>query len=146
MHPRILDRESVMSRARVDPELLRQLEEAEKSARTDGRGPEVQAVFTLGGPDASVDVLSREETDRVVRALVERARAASGTAPSDMNVFPNLGAFVVVAPPEFVRAVADQEGVLTAAPNRRAGLGLVKPRRKRAVSAQPPATRRRPAR
>lgn len=135
-----------MPRAKIDPTLLRQLDEAERSRRASGAS-DVQAVFALAGSDAAGGVPTREGTRRTVEAVLDRARAASGAAPTDVNVFANLGRFVVAAPPAFLRAVAAQPEVSTATANRRSGsMRIPPPRARRAAAGARPASKRRPAR
>ena len=93
--------------ARVDPELTRQLDEA------DATDAAVQVVVFLrsgkrGGPDA---------VTRGATHAIESAKARSGTEPSRVNVMRNLGTVALEAPASFVRALLDETEVESALAN-----------------------------
>lgn len=104
-----------MSPAKTDPELLRQLDAARGDADL------VQAVFSLRPGGTVRASLSPEETEATVARLLERVRRETGVAPRDCNVFRNLGAFVVAASARFVRALMEQEEIVSATANRQPG-------------------------
>jgi hypothetical protein len=58
------------------------------------------------------------ETDAVVEGLLSRAAEARGERHREVNVFRNLGSFVVQASPRFVRQLLDQPQVRSARVNR----------------------------
>jgi hypothetical protein len=94
---------------RTDPVLSAQLAEAAAGDRP------VQAVIGLrrdSGGAASADV------GAVTEALLDRVTRATGSEALDYNVFGNLGSFVVVAPPTFIRGLLEQPEVESAIANR----------------------------
>lgn len=100
---------------KVDPELVRQLEEADA-----GEEP-VEAVFTLGGDDGPAP--SPEEVEKVTRQVIDRAQEATGAGVEDVNVFRYLASFVVRAKPRLIRSLLDQPEIGSAVPNRRQASG-----------------------
>jgi hypothetical protein len=113
---------------RVDPELVRQLDEREASARP------VEAVFTLRPGRGARRAGTPGDTEATVRRILDRVEADVGVAANDYNVFRHLGAFVVVAPPRFLRALMVQDEIATATANRQPGSMVIPPQGKRAVS------------
>ncbi|MDR7419259.1 MAG: hypothetical protein QN178_10160 [Armatimonadota bacterium] len=111
---------------RVDPELLRQLDQHAADARP------VEAVFTLRGGKTARSAKA-DETEAAVRRLLRRVEAEVGVPPVNYNVFRNLGTFVVVASPEFVRALAAQGEIATATANRQPQSMVIPPRARRPV-------------
>lgn len=92
----------------VEPELLAQLKEADLAGRP------VAAIFWLRGADE----LSGAEVKERVKKLLEQAQRASGASLKEHNVFGNLGSFVVLAPPAFVRWLLGQsQSIERAGPN-----------------------------
>ena len=108
-----------MSRkARVDPELRRQLSDAATA-----EAAPVEAVLRLR-PTTRSSVApppgaTRDLAELVVGRVAEELGAAAGRY--DVTVFPNLGYFVLSAPPGFVERVLDQPEVASASANRRRG-------------------------
>lgn len=102
-------------RSRVDPELLRQIGEAEKRVAATPN-PEVQAVFFLDPAAASTG--DPKEVDTRVRKLLRRVERTSRERPAVVNVFRNLGSFVVQAPPAFLRDLIEQPEIRHARANR----------------------------
>jgi hypothetical protein len=96
---------------KVDPELVRQLEEAEA-----GGDEPVEAVFTLSGDDGPVP--GPEEVEKVTRQVIDRAQEATGAGVEDVNVFRYLASFVVRAKPGLIRSLLDQPEIGSAVPNR----------------------------
>lgn len=78
----------------------------------------MQAVFFLDTPAPQGAVPDPGETEARVKRLVRRAESAVGESVREINVFRNLGSFVVEASPRLVRALADQDEVRSATPNR----------------------------
>ena len=86
---------------------------------------------TEGGTAA----LSPADTKRLARRAVNRAAARSGKTPKRMNVFENLGSFVVQADPGLLLHLLDEPEIEKATLNRPPGGGmeLIRPVRKRPV-------------
>jgi hypothetical protein len=102
-----------MAHAKTDPELLRQL--AEVATPSDP----VAAVFVLRPTDPSEPVPGPAETEEVVQRLLERVTQEVGVPPQRVNIFRNLGSFVVSATTPFVRKLLEQREIASALPNRR---------------------------
>ena len=97
--------------ARTDPVLSAQLDEAAAGERP------VQAVIGLhrdsgGGASTAGDV------GALTADLLARVTRATGSEALEHNVFRNLGSFVVVAPPAFIRGLLEQPEVESAMANR----------------------------
>ena len=114
------------SRAKIDPELLRQME-----AATADKGL-VQAVFTLrcntrkGIPPEKVEAVTRELLDRVALRV--------GASAKDVNVFRNLGAFAVSAQAHFIRALLTEPEIASGTANLQPNRMMIIPRKKKTVS------------
>lgn len=111
-------------RSKVDPELVRQLDRAAQAVDP------VQAVFTLR---TSGRPLPPDRVTSIVHQLVERASAATGQPKVDLNVFSNLGAFAISAPPDVIRTLLAEPEIATATANLQPNTALIPPRRKRPV-------------
>ena len=111
--------------SKVDPVLQRMLD------RRGAASSPVEAVFTLRTAKAAKPAPSPTHVEATVRRLLRRVEARVGVAPVAVNVFRNLGAFAVVAPPRFVRALAAQAEVTSATANRQPRSMFVPPRSKR---------------
>jgi hypothetical protein len=100
-------------RARVDPELQRQLHGTALSARVD-------AVFRLRPTARSELVPSADQTREIAERVVGRVARELALAPSgyDLNVFPNLGYFVVSAPSGFIERLLEAPEIASASANR----------------------------
>lgn len=98
-------------RTRVDPELTRQLSGASLSAET------LSAVFTLR--PARLKGTSPEGVETLTHQILERASQSAGVAVSDVNVFRNLGSFVVSARAPLIQALLDAPEIASATANRR---------------------------
>jgi hypothetical protein len=99
--------------ARMDPALSAQLDAAAADDLP------VQAVIALrrdGGPAAGA-----QDVGALAEDLLARVARETGSAAVDHNVFRNLGSFVVVAPPAFVRSLLEQPEVEAAMANRQPG-------------------------
>jgi len=90
----------------------------------------VEAVVRLH-PDAKAGYLEPEVTEARARELLERVQGDVGVDPKAVNVFRNLGSFVVVAAAPFIRALVSQPEVASAVANRQRGSGMIKPVNKR---------------
>jgi hypothetical protein len=100
-------------RARVDPELQRQLRGKALSARVD-------AVFRLRPTARSQPVPSAEQTRAIAERVVARVARdlALDAGGYDFNVFPNLGYFVVSAPTGFIERLLEAPEIASASANR----------------------------
>ena len=78
----------------------------------------MQAVFVLSAVKESPETVTPETTNAAVARIVDAARQASGEDVMRMNVFGNLGSFVVQASPRFVRHLLDDPHVSSARANR----------------------------
>jgi len=103
---------------KVDPELRRQLRGA---AATEAKP--VEAILRLRPAPRSAATPPPRATRQLAEIVVARVASELGATRDDydFNVFPNLGYFVLVAPPVFVERVADQPEVASASANRRRG-------------------------
>ena len=99
------------SNTNTDPELVRQMHAAT------GDDASVEAVFMLAPEDPSQIVLSPERTEELTRHLLERVKASIGKAAEDVNVFHNMGSFVVSAHPAFLRELIAQPEIASAMAN-----------------------------
>ena len=99
------------SNTNTDPELVRQMRAAT------GADGSVEAVFMLAPEDPSQIVPSPERTKELTRQLLERVKARIGRAAADVNVFHNMGSFVVSAHPDFLRELIAQPEIASAMAN-----------------------------
>src|SRR5262245_56558888 len=109
----------------ADPELLRQLQEEEAIEE------DVQVVFSLRFSPVERKLLSPEETERLTRSVLERVEKESGSRARDVNIFRNIGQFVIQAPAVFVRKLMAQEEIASAVANRQHPGGLFIPPHKK---------------
>ena len=116
------------------PELLRQLDEA-------GDKP-VGAVFHLR-PGPHQKAMAPAEAETCARGLLRRVEQESGVAPQRVQVFRNLGSFVVSAAAPFVRKLLDQEEILSATANEQPEEMLIKPVSSKPVKGPKPGPRKR---
>jgi hypothetical protein len=106
-------------RKKTDPELLVQLEQAQKANLP------VQAVFQLTSsarkapPPAEIATLAEE--------VLSRAMATSGTVATRTNVFRNIGAMAVEAPVAFIEALIEDPAVTRATANKQPGSMRIPP-------------------
>jgi hypothetical protein len=99
------------SGAKVDPELLRQLDAARAA------GSPVAAVIGLR-PQGEGAILTAEQTERLARQLLERIERSTGTGARAVNVFQHLGSLLVVAEPAFLAELLAQPEIRSAVANR----------------------------
>lgn len=92
------------ARARVDPELERQLRAAEK-------GQLVEAVLTLRDAGPAIGPAD-------AAALIERGRARDPAGPIEWNFLPRLGVLIVRACPRVIRRLIAAPEVELASANR----------------------------
>jgi hypothetical protein len=104
------------AKTKVDPELRRQL----TLAATSSRAP-VEAVLRLRSTLRSTRPPEPQATRDLAQQVIARVAQELGADAGeyDFNVFPNLGCFVVSAPPGFVERVLVQPEVVSASANRR---------------------------
>jgi hypothetical protein len=98
--------------AKVDPELLRQLDAASAA------GSPVEAVIALRPHGKDAAVLTPEQTERLTRQLLERIERSTGVGARAVNVFQYLGSFLVVAEPAFLVELLAQPEIRSAVANR----------------------------
>jgi hypothetical protein len=110
-----------MTRGQTDPELLRQLDAAASDSA-------VSAVCQLRTKDPDQKLIPPAETEAMVSGLMERVRQLTGEAPQRVQVFRNLGAFSVSAPPAFLRCLIEQEEIAQATANVQPEEMLIRPR------------------
>lgn len=115
--------------AKVDPELVRQIAQAEEE-----HSP-VQAVISLRGRSRGRSYLSPEETIKTVKRIVGRVTEETHATPRTLNVFRNLSSFVIEADALFIKRLIDLEEVNAAMANQQHGSALkpVKPRKSASV-------------
>jgi hypothetical protein len=101
---------------KVDPELRRQLTTAAAA-----KAAPIEAVLRLRPTPRSAAAPPPRATRQLAELVVGRVAEELGVGHEayDFNVFPNLGYFVLSAPPFFVERVADQPEVASASANRR---------------------------
>jgi hypothetical protein len=104
------------AKTKVDPELRRQLNGAAAAEATP-----VQAVLRLRSTSRSALVPPPQATRDLAALVIARVAQEMGATEEDydFNVLPNLGYFVLSAPPGFVERVVDQPEVASASANRR---------------------------
>jgi len=105
------------SNTNTDPELVRQMRAAT------GADGSVEAVFMLAPEDPSQIVPSPERTKELTRQLLERVKASIGKGVEDVNVFHNMGSFVVSAHPDFLRELIAQPEIASAMANQQQQAG-----------------------
>src|SRR5712691_3219915 len=113
-----------MSGAKIDPELLRQLQDTAADAGT------VEAVVSLCPNDPQQMVPAPERMEELVRQVLDRVKQRVGSKETRYNVFRNLGSFVVSANPKFVRELILQPEVATVAANRQSESAVIAPVKK----------------
>lgn len=123
---------TVTERVKTDPELARQLDDPSADAKP------VEAVFRLR-PGNSL-VVSPEKTEQLTKRVLQRVTNRVGQSAHALNIFRNLGSFVVAARPVFLRELLSQPEIASAMANQRPTGLLIPPRNKKTVNA--PRTRR----
>jgi hypothetical protein len=97
----------------TDPELLRQLDEAQET------GASVAAAVSI--KRALGRATDPEQVNSDARAAVARATEASGALPDDLHVMANIAMVYIEGPAPFIRAVLAQPEVTGATANVRPG-------------------------
>lgn len=75
---------------------------------------------------AGSDYVSAEQTEEISQDVLRRVERKTGVTPEKLNVFRNLGSFVVAAQPAFVQELLEQPEIESATANRR-GEPVVEP-------------------
>ena len=114
------------SRVRTDPELKRQLK-AEHSEQE-----MVQAVFTLRL--SSRRAVKPTHVEELTNEVLDRVADEVGVEAQEINIFQNLGAFALSAPPNFIRALLTEPEIATATANQQTESMMIPPLRKRRVT------------
>jgi hypothetical protein len=97
--------------AKIDPVLLEELSEAEQS------NGHVEAVVRLRAPSGD-SILIPPVTKSLAEDLLQRVAGSVGFNAEFVNIFRNLGSFLVVAQPTFLRELISQPEVAAAVANR----------------------------
>jgi len=98
--------------AKIDPELLRQLDEVGAGAAPVG------AVVFLRPPKGQTAV-SSADLEHVAQSMLKRVAKKTGEKPADFNLFKNLGMFAVVGGRTFLRELVKQPEVASAVANKK---------------------------
>jgi hypothetical protein len=114
------------TQAKTDPVLKRQLE-AEKSDQE-----LVQAVFTLR--TSTLKTATPTNVEELTHEVLDRVADEIGIEAEEINIFRNLGAFAVSAPPNFIRALLTEPEIATATANQQQESMMIPPLKKRQVS------------
>ena len=114
--------------AKVDPELERQINSASAEAKT------VEAVLMLRQSPLQIAANAQGATAMVEKVL-KRVTEKAGTGPKQLNIFQNLGMFIVEAEPSFLRELVAQPEIATAMANRQPGEEMTPPVTKPATKA-----------
>jgi hypothetical protein len=114
------------SRVRTDPELKRQLNAGESNQDL------VQAVFTLRLSTRQTEAPTHVE--ELTQKVLDRVADEVGVEAKEINIFRNLGAFALSAPPDFIRALLTEPEIATATANQQQESMMIPPQRKRRVS------------
>jgi len=114
------------SRAKTDPELKRQLKAGKSNQDL------VQAVFTLHLSTRQTTTATHVE--ELTHKVLDRVADEVGVEAKEINIFRNLGAFAVSAPPDFIRALLTEPEIATATANQQQESMMIPPQRKRPVT------------
>ncbi|TCN43306.1 hypothetical protein EV644_10255 [Kribbella orskensis] len=98
------------SDARADPELLRQLDKVAATAEP------VEAMFILRRPEGAA--LTPAETERLTSQVLQRIQREGKSEVKEVNLFKNLGSFVVAAEPSLIRLLLEQPEIESGTANR----------------------------
>lgn len=92
----------------------------------------IEAVFTLRTPKEKN--LSPASVEELTYKVLDRVADQVGVEAKEINIFRNLGAFAVSAPPDFIRALLTEPEIASATANRREESMIIPPQKKRRVS------------
>jgi len=109
------------SHVNIDPELTRQL------AAATPNDTQVEAVFILASDDPLRAVPSPEQTEELIHQVLKRVESRVGKREGKLNIFRNLGSFVVLAHPTFVQELMSQPEIAAAMANRHPDAKAVSP-------------------
>ena len=99
---------------KVDPELERQIKSAAADSKT------VEAVLMLRQSPTQI-AANADGATAIVEQVLKRVKAKAGTSAKQVNVFQNLGMFIVEADPGFLRELLAQPEIASAAANQQPG-------------------------
>ncbi len=119
-------KKSPVAKAKADPGLKTLLRS--ETAKTQP----IEAVFAL--KKSKIGASTPTQIGKLVEQLVARAAKASGGTFEALNVFKNLGRFVVKADSEFILALLADPAIDSALANRRSEELLIRPKKKRPVA------------
>jgi hypothetical protein len=97
-------------KVKTDPELLRQVDSAALGSEP------IQAVFTLSLP--MKELLNPQKVKEAAYKIVKEVSEQVGETPGDVNVFENLGSFVISATPAFIRKLLSETRISAAVANK----------------------------
>ena len=100
--------------AKVDPELERQINSAAAESKT------VEAVLMLRQTPTQI-AANADGATAIVEEVLKRVKEKAGTSAKQVNVFQNLGMFIVEAEPGFLRELVAQPEIATAVANQQPG-------------------------
>ena len=116
-----------VSKTTTDAQLVQQLE-----AASDGNHP-VEAVFVLRPDDPAQVVPSPEKTEEMVHKILARVKKQTGSDEKRINIFRNLGSFVISAQPAFLHELIAQPEIAMAMANQQPAQEPIKPVKQRSV-------------
>lgn len=96
-------------RVKTDPELMRQLDQ------TASNEDMVEAVFTLRL--STKQLLAPTRVEEVTQKVLDRVSQNVGIDAKEVNIFRNLGAFIISAPPSFIRELLSEPEIASAIAN-----------------------------
>jgi hypothetical protein len=94
---------------KTDPELIRQLDQTASSEDL------VEAVFTLRL--SNKQLLAPMRVEEVTQKVLDRVSQQVGIDAKEVNIFRNIGAFVISAPPSFIRELLSEPEIASAIAN-----------------------------
>jgi len=106
-------------KAKIDPELVRQLDAAQAAGQKADGSDHVQAVVYLRPTSPDQPAVPPDRMQGMVEDLLGRVAKEVGESSRQHNTFRNLGSFAVAAAPEFIRELLRQPEVAAAVANRK---------------------------
>lgn len=97
------------ARVKTDPELIKQLNQ------TGSNEDLVEAVFTLRL--STKQLLAPMRVEEVTQQVLDRVSQQVGIDAKEVNIFRNIGAFVISAPPSFIRELLSEPEIASAVAN-----------------------------
>ena len=113
---------------KVDPELWKQIEEAEPQNQC------VSGVCQLGSQTRQGSRLSPDQVRAFASTLLDRVQLVAGVPAEKVNVLGHLGTVILLARPRFWRILLEQPELASAMANVKSEDILIRPVRKRPVS------------